>query len=101
MANDKGFTANVEFHTPNLCAAVLSATTRCNALAFLDGARLSRNDALAGETARERVSSAGAGFRLSSGSSLSLQVDYGRVIDASEPQLSGEQRMHAMLLFAY
>ena len=101
IANDKGFTANVELQTPNLCAVVLSAATRCNALAFLDGARLSRNDALAGETARERVSSAGAGFRLSSGRSLSLQMDYGRVIDASQPQLSGEQRVHAMMLFAY
>jgi hemolysin activation/secretion protein len=101
IANDKGVTANLEFHTPNLCAVLLSATTRCNALAFLDGARLSRNGALAGETNRERVSSAGAGFRLTSGKALSLQMDYGRVVDASESQLSGEQRVHALLVFAY
>jgi hemolysin activation/secretion protein len=101
ISNDQGFIANLELHTPNLCGEILSATTRCNALAFLDGARLSRNGALAGETARERVSSAGAGFRLSSGRSLSLQVDFGRVVSASEAQVSGEQRLHASLVFAY
>jgi hemolysin activation/secretion protein len=101
VSNDKGFSANAEFHTPNLCGSVLGGTTRCNALAFVDGARLSRNQALAGETARERVSSAGAGFRLTGGKALSMQVDYGRVVDATDPQRRGDQRLHASLVFAY
>ncbi len=102
VSNDKGFTANAEFHTPNLCAALSGAATiRCNALAFFDSARISRNQALAGESARQRVSSAGAGFRLSSGRALSLQVDYGHVVDASDPQQRGEQRLHALLALSY
>lgn len=98
VSNDQGFAANAEFHTPNLCRAVRSGNTRCNALAFVDGARVSRNRTLAGEPDHERVSSAGAGFRLTGGKALSLQVDYGYVISASNPQLRGEQRLHALLI---
>jgi hypothetical protein len=29
---------------------------------------------------------------------LSLQVDYGYVVSASNPQLEGEQRLHALLI---
>jgi hemolysin activation/secretion protein len=101
ISSDKGFTANAEFHTPNLCAAVSGAATRCNALMFFDGGRVSRNQALAGESAHERVSGAGVGFRLSSGRALSLQMDYGRIVDASNPQQRGEQRVHALLALSY
>ncbi len=101
VSNDEGFAANAELHTPNLCRAVLSANIRCNALAFVDGARVSRNQALAGESDRERVSSAGAGFRLTGGKALSLQVDYGHVISSSNSQHKGEQRLHALLVVDY
>jgi hypothetical protein len=43
----------------------------------------------------------GAGFRLSSGKALSLQVDYGHVMSASNPQHKGEQRLHALLTVDY
>jgi hemolysin activation/secretion protein len=56
---------------------------------------------LAGESTHERASAAGIGFRLSSGRALSLQVDYGHVIDASDPQQRGEQRLHAQLALSY
>jgi hemolysin activation/secretion protein len=101
VSNDRGFAANAEFHTPNLCRDILGGTMRCNALAFFDGARVSRNQALAGESGHERVSSAGAGFRLSGGKALSLQVDYGHVFSASNPQHRGEQRLHALLVMDY
>jgi hemolysin activation/secretion protein len=101
VSNDEGFAANAEFHTPNLCRAFPSGNIRCNALAFVDGARVSRNQALPGESEHERVSSAGAGFRLSGGKALSLQVDYGYVISASNSPLRGEQRLHALLVVDY
>jgi hemolysin activation/secretion protein len=101
ISNDQGFTANAEFHTPNLCARISGATTRCNALVFFDGGRVSRNEALAGESSHARVSGAGAGFRLTRGGALSLQVDYGRVVGTSDPQLKGEQRVHALLAISY
>jgi hemolysin activation/secretion protein len=101
VSNDQGIAANAEFHTPNLCRAIRGGDTRCNALAFIDSARVSRNRALAGELDHERVSSAGAGFRLTGGKALSLQVDYGYVISATNPQLKGEQRLHALLIVDY
>ena len=101
FANDRGFSANAELYTPNLCASLLHATTQCHALAFVDGARIARNHALVGEIAHERVSTAGVGFRLNSSKALSLQVDYGYVVSASEPQVRGDQRLHAWLMFAY
>ncbi|HEY4365703.1 MAG TPA: ShlB/FhaC/HecB family hemolysin secretion/activation protein [Steroidobacteraceae bacterium] len=101
ISNDQGFSANAELYTPNLCGQLLGGTTRCNVLGFFDGARVSRNDALAGEIDHERVSTVGAGFRLSSGKSLSLQVDYGHVVSASEPEVRGDERFHALLVFTY
>jgi hemolysin activation/secretion protein len=101
ISNDEGFTANAELYTPNLCRGLPGAATRCIALAFLDGGRVSRNQALAGEAGHESVSSAGVGFRLNSGRAVSLQVDYGHVVSASDPQQKGEQRLHALLAVAY
>lgn len=101
ISSDKGVSANAEFQTPNLCAAISGGSTRCHALTFFDSGRVSRNHALAGEAEHERASSAGAGFRLTSGRALSLQVDYGHVVDASNPQQRGAGRLHASLAFSY
>jgi hemolysin activation/secretion protein len=100
-AGDQGFTANAEIYTPDLCAAFSHGATRCNALTFFDDGHLWRNDALPGETTRLSVNSAGAGIRLSSGRYLSLQMDYGRVVSASDPQQKGDQRLHALLALTY
>jgi hypothetical protein len=47
------------------------------------------------------VSSAGAGFRLAGGRTLSLQMDYGRVFSASDVRQKGEQRLHALITVAF
>lgn len=100
LADDKGITANAEVYTPNLCAAVPGGATHCTALAFFDDGYLSRNDALPGESSHASVNSAGIGFRLTNGRMLSLQLDYGRVVSASDGQLRGDQRLHALLALA-
>jgi hemolysin activation/secretion protein len=101
IENDKGFTANAEIHTPNLCGAIHDGLTLCNALTFFDDGRANRNDALAGEETHQSVNSAGVGFRLTRGRFLTLQMDYGHVVSASDPQQRGAQRLHAMLAVAY
>jgi hemolysin activation/secretion protein len=83
-----------------VCAAK-GATTRCTVLAFIDDGHVSRNQALPGEETHLSVSSAGVGFRLSSGRTLSLQMDYGRVFSASDNQQKGEQRLHALIAAAF
>jgi hemolysin activation/secretion protein len=101
ISNDAGFTANAELYTPNLCAAAQGAVTRCSLLAFIDQGHLSRNDALPGEATHDSVTSGGLGFRLTSGRMLSLQMDYGQVITASQAPLRGERRLHALLAVAF
>jgi hemolysin activation/secretion protein len=101
IENDRGFTANAEIHTPNLCGALHDGLTLCNALTFFDDGRANRNDALPGEETHQSVNSAGVGFRLTRGRFLTLQLDYGHVVSASDPQQRGAQRLHAMLAVAY
>jgi hemolysin activation/secretion protein len=101
IENDKGFTANAEIHTPNLCGAIHDGATLCNALTFFDDGHAYRNDALPGEATNQSVNSAGVGFRLTRGRFLTLQMDYGRVVSASDPTQKGDQRLHALLAMAY
>ena len=101
IENDKGFTANAEIHTPNLCGAIHDGATVCNALTFFDDGHAYRNDALPGEVTHQSVNSAGVGFRLTRGRNLTLQMDYGHVVSTSDPQEKGDQRLHAMLALAY
>jgi hemolysin activation/secretion protein len=101
IADDEGFAASAELYTPNLCVAVRGAATRCTVLAFIDDGRVSRNEALPGEETHMSVSSAGVGLRLTSGRTLSLQMDYGQVFSASDVQRKGEQRLHALIAVAF
>lgn len=100
LEDDQGFTANAEVHTPNLCG-FRASVARCNALTFFDDGHLWRNGSLPGEAAHQTVNSAGVGFRLFYGKYLSAQMDYGRVVSASDPQHKGDQRLHALLALAY
>ena len=101
LTGDKGFTANVELHTPDLCSRLLDGVTHCNALTFLDDGHVYSNDALPGEPGHQSAVSTGVGLRLVRGRNLSLQMDYGRVVSASDPTQQGDQRLHASLQVSY
>jgi hemolysin activation/secretion protein len=101
LEDDQGVTANAEIYTPNLCTVFHDGVMRCNALTFFDEGHLSRNDALPGEITHQSVGSAGVGIRLTRGRNLSVQMDYGRVVSATDPQQKGDQRLHAMLAVTY
>ncbi len=97
IADDEGVTANAELDTPNLCAGAKSVALQCTLLGFFDDGHVSRNEALPGEETHVSVDSTGMGFRLTRGRSLSLQMDYGHVVGASDAQLKGEQRFDVLL----
>ena len=101
IADDKGFTANVELHTPDLCSRLLDGSTHCNALAFLDDGHVYGNNALPGEPGHQSAVSTGAGLRLVRSRNLSVQMDYGRVVSATDPTQQGDQRLHASLQVSY
>jgi hemolysin activation/secretion protein len=98
IADDKGVTVNLEAYTPNFCGRFTDL--RCLALAFFDDGHVSRNDALPGEETHSFVDSAGVGFRLS-GRHVSMQLDYGHVLSATDPAQKGEQRLHALLAVTF
>ena len=101
ISDDQGFTANAELDTPNLCAAAGAQSMQCTLLGFFDDGNVYRNQALPGEETHVSVDSAGAGFRLARGRMLSLQMDYGHVISASDTQQKGEQRFDAVLAVSF
>jgi hemolysin activation/secretion protein len=101
LSDDKGVTANAEFHTPDLCARFGGGRARCDLLTFFDDGHLSRNDALPGEPTRLLVDSAGVGFRLDVHRNLTAQLDYGHVLSATDPAEKGDQRLHARVTAAF
>ncbi|MES2207670.1 MAG: ShlB/FhaC/HecB family hemolysin secretion/activation protein [Pseudomonadota bacterium] len=101
LSDDKGHMATAELYTPNLCVGVQKVATQCRLLAFYDAARVSRNDPLPGEQAHASISSVGLGWRLVMDKYLTLQMDYGRVVDAGGTKNKGSDRVHFRLGLAY
>ncbi|HEX4152721.1 MAG TPA: ShlB/FhaC/HecB family hemolysin secretion/activation protein [Steroidobacteraceae bacterium] len=101
ISDDEGFTASAELDTPNLCAIAGSRAMQCLLFGFFDDGRVSRNDALPGEETHVSVDSSGMGFRLARGRALSLQMDYGHVVSASDAQQRGEQRFDVSLAVTF
>lgn len=101
ISDDQGFTANAEVDTPNLCAAANGLAMQCTLLGFFDDGSVYRNQALPGEETHMSVDSAGIGLRLARGRMLSLQMDYGHVVSASDVQQKGEQRFDAVLAVSF
>ncbi len=94
LSDDSGILANAEIYTPNFCSHIGIASTQCRMLAFFDTAKASRNAPLAGEELRWSISSAGLGFRMTMNKYLSVQLDYGQVIDAGGSRHGGDRRLH-------
>lgn len=101
IADDKGFLVNAEVYTPNFCAGISATAVQCRGLAFYDAARVRRNDALPGEIARASIASAGVGVRMNVSSYVTLQMDYGRVLNGSTTTAKGDSRVHVRLGMTY
>jgi hemolysin activation/secretion protein len=101
LSNDRGNLFNAELYTPNLCGSVSMAATQCRALVFADAANAARNKALPGEAVNASIASLGLGVRVAMDKYLSLQMDYGRVVDAGLTQAKGDKRLHVRLGLVY
>ncbi len=98
VSTDSGMFANLEMYSPNLCAA--GGRWQCRALAFYDAATGTRNHALPGEIESTSIASAGLGARLAMGDSVSVQLDYGHVVQAGVTT-GGKNKVHVRMAFAY
>jgi hemolysin activation/secretion protein len=100
VAGDKGYFAGAEIETPNWCPGS-SYALQCRAVAFIEGATVTRNKALAGEVDRTSIAGAGAGLRFAVDRNAALQVDYGRVLDGGGVRSRGDSRLHVALSLSY
>lgn len=101
IANDKGQLISAEIYTPELCSSITAVAAQCRILAFVDSARVSRNDPLPGEIRQSSIGSFGLGSRIAMDKSLTMQVDYAQVFDAGGSQAKGDQRLHFSISYLY
>jgi hemolysin activation/secretion protein len=101
IADDKGQFISAEVYTPELCANITTVATQCRILAFVDTARVSRNDPLPGEIKHSSIGSFGLGSRISMDKALAIQVDYAQVFDAGGSQSKSDQRVHFSISYLY
>lgn len=101
LSNDYGYLIKAEVYTPNFCSSIERISTQCRVLAFYDAADVSRIDPLPGEQARGSIGSVGLGLRVSMAKYLSLQLDYGQVVDAGVTQQKGDRKLHFRLALSY
>jgi hemolysin activation/secretion protein len=101
LSNDVGRLFSAEMYTPNLCGAIQGIASQCRALAFFDTAYVRRNEALPGEQRDASIGSVGLGFRLALGKAVSMQLDYGHVIDGGNTKSKGDDRLHVKLGVSY
>ncbi|MES2153162.1 MAG: ShlB/FhaC/HecB family hemolysin secretion/activation protein [Pseudomonadota bacterium] len=98
LATDSGATGNIELFSPSWC---VNPAWQCRAVGFLDAAYGSRNHALPGELDSASIASAGLGLRLSMGSALNLQADYGHVLKRGALGGNDQNKLHVRLGLAY
>lgn len=101
VSNDIGHLFNAELYTPNFCSSLQTVATQCRALLFYDAARVRRNAPLPGEDAVGSIGSVGAGLRVSVDKYLTLQMDYGYVVDGGLTKDKGHSRLHFRLGLSY
>lgn len=98
LSSDAGVGANIELYSPDLCT---SAGWECRALGFTDAAYARRNHVLPGELRSTTIASAGLGLRIAYGNSMSLQLDWGHVVQQGELSGIDQDRVHLRMGFAY
>ena len=101
LANDKGYRATVEVHTPDFGSALHNANLKIKALAFLDAANASRNHGLDGETAHNHIASIGLGLRCSMGQHANLRFDVADTIDEGGISKTGLKKMQASFVYLF
>lgn len=102
VANDKGYSAQLEGLTPDIAKTVgLPDAFRLRAAAFYDFGGIKRNQALPGEETGKFIASTGFGIRMNYGKSMSLRVDIAQILKAAGTRQTNEQRVDASVAFIF
>ncbi len=90
IADDKGYRGTLEVYTPDFGGKTDIAGARARGVVFYDFGGVSRIRPAPGDPSAQHIGSAGIGLRVSRGSSVSLRVDWGWVLDeGGAPGLAG------------
>jgi hemolysin activation/secretion protein len=102
VANDRGYSGQIELYTPDLSPRFsLSTSYAARLVAFYDFGSVKRNFAQPGESTGESIASAGFGMRMTYGKDFSLRVDLAQIIEASANRQAGSLRLGAALLYGF
>lgn len=111
LADDKGYRATLELHTPDFGGKTGISGARARGLMFYDWGGVSRNRPAPPDPQAQHIGSAGFGLRFSRGSSLSLRLDWAWVLDgggapglagsAGTLQARGDTRLHASFTYIF
>ncbi|MRD72983.1 ShlB/FhaC/HecB family hemolysin secretion/activation protein [Rhodocyclus tenuis] len=98
-AGDRGWRLRSELKTPSLADI---GNTRLRAAGFLEGAKLSLNDPLPGQTAEFSLASAGIGLRLKGDKAGPLvALDLAQALKAGPRTARGDKRLHVRIGYEF
>jgi hemolysin activation/secretion protein len=93
VASDRGFSASLEFYTPNIAPRRIGIDN-LRLLVFYDAGMVLRNDPVPGDITRQSIAGAGLGLRLGIKKNVAVRVDGASVIDEGGSQQKDEIRVH-------
>lgn len=100
LSGDSGYRASLEVTSPEW-EKIRFPHTRSFTSLFYDLGQVTKNNPLQGELAREKISSAGVGFKMLVGQTAQLKLDIARVMDGDGIQRAGDFKGHFQILFFF
>ncbi|HET9403079.1 MAG TPA: POTRA domain-containing protein [Burkholderiales bacterium] len=102
VANDKGYSGQVELYTPDLARGFgMTDAYKTRLLAFYDWGSVERNHALPGEIQRDSIASVGVGLRLTYKKSVSLRLDLAQILQETANRDNDSQRVTGALAIVF
>lgn len=102
VANDRGYSGQLELYTPDVARRIrLPDGYHARLLAFYDFGEVSRNKVLPGEQEGKSIASAGVGARMNYSKNVSFRFDVAQILRAVGTRQSSDQRISTALVLSF
>jgi hemolysin activation/secretion protein len=102
VANDRGYSSQLELYTPDLAPKFgLGDQHHARLLAFYDFGSVERNNPLPGEQHSKFIASTGVGVRFNYGKTVSLRFDVAQILREAGTRQSDNQRVSAGVVLIF
>ena len=101
VANDKGYSSQIEVYTPDVAAKLEWPDVKLRLLAFYDMGITGRNNSQPGESWGQGGGSVGFGARGAIGKSLTMRLDLAQVINSAGGQASSSQMLNFLMALQF